>query len=356
MREKEQLAKMRTYCSPRWLLGHLFQSRCFKAWPDKIAEANLKSIGFFTGFGPLVVFLCAIHNAYDLKTVMNSLLYTGCYLLYCLVIQQFAPRNATLAAYLVQLPGIVAGIAMCTWLDRVAMGYTIMIMLVVFPLFIFDKPWRLTLYSLAIVLVFTAISASIKANSLVLHELRHTLIALLTGWTANMFLLNSRIVSIEQGEYDPLTQLYNRRGAESQIQTELDAGHAGVLLMIDVDCFKAVNDNYGHEYGDKILVDVARCLQKFFRKDDIIMRYGGDEFVVFILGTMKREVLAQRLDCLCREIHDLGTFPNGTHTSISIGAVICAGCLDADYERLCRRADQQLYKAKSTGRDGFRIE
>lgn len=356
MQEKEQLAKMRVYCSPRWLIGHLFQSRCFKAWPDKIAEANLESIGFFTGFGPLVVFLSAIHNAYDWKTVMTSLLYTGCYLLYCLAIQQFAPKNATLAAYLVQLPGIVAGIAMCTWIDRVTMGYTIMIMLAVFPLFIFDKPWRLTLYSLAIAVIFTAISASMKVNSLVMHELRHTLIALLTGWTANMFLLNSRIVSIEQGEYDPLTRLYNRRGAESQIQTELDAGHAGILLMIDVDCFKAVNDNYGHEYGDKILVDVARCLQKFFRKDDIIMRYGGDEFVVFIRGTIGREALKRRLGALCREIHELDTFPDGTHTSISIGAAPYNGRSGEDYESLCRRADVQLYQAKSAGRDGFKIE
>lgn len=142
-----------------------------------------------------------------------------------------------------------------------------------------------------------------------------------------------------------LTGIYNRRGAESQIDSLLLAKIPGVLLMIDVDYFKSVNDSFGHEIGDRTLVEVARTLRRFFASNDIVMRFGGDEFIVFIKGEKDRRRLAARLTDLCDQIDALDDFPDGNSVSISIGAAMYAGKGVVDYEYLRRQADIRSSKA-----------
>lgn len=334
---------------------HLFNNNCFTVWPDRIAEINKESITFFSLFGPLTVFLCAMHSADTFLLKLTSVLYTAFYLVYCQQIRSYMERGTTLFAYLVQLPAIIAGIALAVVVTPDLIGYSIMLMLAVFPFFIYDRPWRLSLYSVLIALTFTVVSFIRQPRQIALHEVEHTLLALLIGWTGQMFILNSRISSVEQGEYDPLTGIYNRRGAESQIESLLLAKTPGVLLMIDVDYFKSVNDSFGHEIGDRTLVEVARTLQRFFAANDIVMRFGGDEFIVFIKGEKERRRLAARLTDLCDQIDALDDFPDGNSVSISIGAAMYAGKGVVDYEYLRRQADGLLYQVKQSGRDGFKI-
>ncbi|MFK3587310.1 GGDEF domain-containing protein [Lactobacillus sp. 23-2] len=273
------------------------------------------------------------------------MLYAVIYAIYGLQIQKHMNERTTLFAYLIQLPAVLAGLFMSTFLNMAGNGFSILIMLAVFLFFIFDKPWRLTGYSLAIAATFLGLAFFLKPFPLFLHECLHTAISLLIGWAGQMFILNSRINSVEQGEYDPLTHLYNRRGAENRIRALVNGHHPGTMLMIDVDHFKQVNDAYGHKFGDQTLVSIGQALHVFFTDHNVVMRYGGDEFIVFIDGVTSRMEVEAKLTDLKQKIHQLRVLPDEQELSVSVGAAIYDGL-----------ADRQLYKAKCNGRDGFAIE
>ena len=109
----------------------------------------------------------------------------------------------------------------------------------------------------------------------------------------------------EQALRDPLTGVYNRRYLTKLASRELEhARHYGypfAFLMIDFDNFFAVNDRFGHLVGDRVLYEIAQLLQKTVRASDTIVRYGGDEFLVVLLETERREAtaVARRLEKEC---------------------------------------------------------
>ncbi|MBG0818550.1 GGDEF domain-containing protein [Planomonospora sp. ID82291] len=149
-----------------------------------------------------------------------------------------------------------------------------------------------------------------------------------------------------QASYDPLTGLANRR----TITARLDACSAGdVLLYLDLDGFKAVNDTYGHDAGDALLVEVARRLRAAVREDDLVVRLGGDEFALLCpQASVHADVipLAERvLEAIAAPIgydgHELRV-----GTSIGI-AVVDATTTPGD---LVRKADAAMYEAKRAGR------
>ncbi|GAT71330.1 diguanylate cyclase [Planomonospora sphaerica] len=149
-----------------------------------------------------------------------------------------------------------------------------------------------------------------------------------------------------QASYDPLTGLANRR----TITGRLDACSAGdVLLYLDLDGFKAVNDTYGHDAGDALLVEVARRLRAAVREDDLVVRLGGDEFALLCpQASVHTDVipLAERvLDAIAEPIgydgHELRV-----GTSIGI-AVVDETTTPGD---LVRKADAAMYEAKRGGR------
>ena len=93
---------------------------------------------------------------------------------------------------------------------------------------------------------------------------------------------------LEQARHDSLTQLYNNRTGKELIDRYLQAKDPYAscgMLVIDLDFFKNVNDCYGHLFGDKVLQEFARLLRTLFRSSDILVRFGGDEFVVFLKDT-----------------------------------------------------------------------
>ena len=160
-------------------------------------------------------------------------------------------------------------------------------------------------------------------------------------------------------EHDELTGLYNRFTLEKHVANTFaqksEAGFLAAFIMLDVDNFKAVNDNFGHDFGDSVLRAMGGLLRHIFRKDDIIARFGGDEFAVFIPCTNSREGIIKRLDEVCRRSRMM--FDNqGTHIyiSCSVGVVFAPdeGC---DFTALYRKADEALYEAKKAGKNQYRI-
>ena len=156
---------------------------------------------------------------------------------------------------------------------------------------------------------------------------------------------------------DGLTGLYNRRHfmemAEGAFAHAQRLGQQLVVLMIDVDRFKQINDVYGHAVGDRVLTDVAAACREYVRPDDIVGRYGGDEFIVLVPRTASAraaEVAAQLTGAPARVPRDDGMRVSFT---LSIGIAECAGC--RDLPSLLARADMAMYEAKRAGGGCWRI-
>ncbi|WP_233188780.1 sensor domain-containing diguanylate cyclase [Hydrogenovibrio sp. SC-1] len=150
---------------------------------------------------------------------------------------------------------------------------------------------------------------------------------------------------------DPLTNLWNRRYMTEAIETEIkildrEPSEFGVM-MLDVDRFKAINDQFGHDVGDDCLICVAKLLSKTIRSTDIIGRWGGEEFLLLVRGVdaigMAR--LAEKLRTKVRGYE----FSKVGQVSMSIG--ITAYVQHEPVNALLKRADEALYLAKNNGRD-----
>lgn len=154
----------------------------------------------------------------------------------------------------------------------------------------------------------------------------------------------------QQANTDELTGALNRRGLLQRLEDE----HAGALqgkasyalMMVDVDHFKAINDQHGHARGDEVLRAVSASLRAALRSDDLVGRWGGEEFCVLLPRTQLRdaEPLAQRVATR------VAASSTGVHVTVSIG-VSEFGPADLDLQAVIRRADDALYRAKEAGRN-----
>jgi len=157
---------------------------------------------------------------------------------------------------------------------------------------------------------------------------------------------------------DGLTEIGNRRAFDFQLESELNRARREnkevALAMIDIDCFKQYNDNYGHPAGDKVLVKLANTLRsQFKRHSDFCFRYGGEEFSVLMYDT--NEVEASRLLLKCLEAfrqlklnHDYS--PVAPIVTFSAG-VVAIPAKDTSVSELVKLADECLYQAKLEGKN-----
>jgi diguanylate cyclase (GGDEF)-like protein len=147
---------------------------------------------------------------------------------------------------------------------------------------------------------------------------------------------------------DPLTGLANRRTLDLRLAALLGGQEPFALAMIDVDHFKQINDTHGHDTGDRVLKVLATTLQGSVRRDDLVCRFGGEEFVLVLPGTdigRAAEVVEQVRAELPRAAAKAGV----PAVTVSVG-IVDQG-FGADAEGILRAADELLYQAKRDGRD-----
>ncbi|MGQ2970611.1 MAG: GGDEF domain-containing protein [Allorhizobium sp.] len=162
---------------------------------------------------------------------------------------------------------------------------------------------------------------------------------------------------------DPLTRLSNRRGTEMELTRLMaetpDAARRVVLLVADVDHFKAYNDAYGHGAGDDCLKRVARAMRRALPIEAHLARHGGEEFVAIMAGA-DPDTAAALAESLRRAVRQLGvahayTGDRNVHVTISVGAACGPIQHEGDFERLLDAADRALYAAKGDGRNSWRV-
>ena len=156
---------------------------------------------------------------------------------------------------------------------------------------------------------------------------------------------------------DPLTGLSNLRHFRSLQERTIDgvarSGEPALLLMLDIDHFKQVNDTYGHIAGDQVLQAVAKALSKCVRPMDTLARYGGEEFTVILPNchTSYGEAVAERLRQAIQALQ-IDVAPGlSLHVTISVGGAYAPRWIRSTSSLWTERADAQLYRAKSEGRN-----
>jgi diguanylate cyclase (GGDEF)-like protein len=159
-------------------------------------------------------------------------------------------------------------------------------------------------------------------------------------------------------ERDPLTALYNRRALEKRaprLLADVSAERPGALLLIDIDNFKLVNDQYGHIAGDRLLIALSEMIRSLLPRNALTARLGGDEFVILLNGTSSERIV--ELGNVLRE-QFLGstaqTFPTTEPVTLSLGATLFEAP-PASLAALIEQGDAALYESKRGGRNRIRL-
>ncbi len=160
---------------------------------------------------------------------------------------------------------------------------------------------------------------------------------------------------------DPLTGLFNRRHFDAALTQEIEhvarSGNSALLLMVDIDHFKKINDTHGHLAGDHVLQAVSHCISSCVRPRDTVVRYGGEEFAV-ILSDCKVDyanVVAERIRKMTSELNVRIPPDIQLHVTVSVGGAFAPAWVRSTAELWIESADTQLYRAKAEGRNRVSI-
>ena len=164
----------------------------------------------------------------------------------------------------------------------------------------------------------------------------------------NNLLISETATYHELARRDPLTGLFNRYGLEGELEGRSSDYYFGyTMLLFDLDNFKAINDNFGHCYGDRVLFDIARVVKSKVNKNDMVARWGGDEFLVILSDRDAKEAFE-----FAEEIrHAISA--SDLDYSCSFG--ICTSEVNKSFESTLRDADSALYDSKDNGRDAISV-
>ena len=165
--------------------------------------------------------------------------------------------------------------------------------------------------------------------------------------------------ALKMAHTDPLTKTKNRAAFKDTLQREIKLAHRNSshlsVIFFDIDHFKDVNDNYGHECGDIAITSAANCIKNTVRGSDIVFRYGGEEFVILLSDTNINgaKVMAERI----RKNVENHTMAYGMEI-IKLTASLGVSTLrvNDDCESIIKRADNAMYRAKEKGRNQIHVE
>jgi diguanylate cyclase (GGDEF)-like protein len=175
-------------------------------------------------------------------------------------------------------------------------------------------------------------------------------VAVLSGMTQLHYI--SEIVT--KSAHDPLTNAYNRMTGEEFMEKYFSLARRNKtpfsLVFVDIDHFKLINDSYGHETGDAMLEQVSTALASQLRKEDSLIRWGGEEFILALPMSDQKETgeMIARLGA-----HGLGLRPDGTALTASVGSACNISDNINDLHALIQRADERMYTAKQGGRNRY---
>lgn len=215
-------------------------------------------------------------------------------------------------------------------------------------------PWWQTMWAMVIfgIVALLIVFFIFRWRTYALHKRSRMLYQSVQDKTIELQLANEQLTLLTT--LDPLTQVYNRRGFTDAVSKEFSKykrnDEVFSIILIDIDFFKRINDDYGHEAGDQVLIKFASVLRECTRDYDILARWGGEEFIVLLPNTQLKDAI--KIANKYREVVRAQVFSLG---SISVRVSLTAGVANiqdyASIDECIKRADNLLYEGKALGRN-----
>ena len=241
---------------------------------------------------------------------------------------------------------------------------TFIVFLLITPMFMIDKPFFMTIELCAASAVFLVWMSYIKDPRIWMMDLVNvccfTIVGIFLNCIANAVRIREFVLKREisiQKDTDEMTGLKNKGALTREINEFLQnpLTSKGIMFMLDIDRFKAINDTYGHDIGDSVIWQLGNCLGTKFTGSEIIGRFGGDEFIVFIKNTDDISSAKNLAAELVKEASEKITLPvENEKISISIGIALYQGA-EKTYSEIFKKADLAMYKSKADKNNRFYV-
>ncbi len=239
---------------------------------------------------------------------------------------------------------------------------TFIVFLLITPLFMIDKPYFMTLVISISTVVFLVWMRGVKEYAVwqidLINVVTFAVVAIFLHIIANSIRIREFVLRRKiniQKDTDDLTGLKNKGALTREINGYLANGatNRGILFMLDIDKFKAINDTYGHDVGDDVIRQLGEFLGRKFTAGEIVGRFGGDEFVVFIPGTDDPEDARRVAGEIVSGASGAIALPDPARkVAMSIGIALYHGA-EKNYSEILKKADLALYTAKGDRENRF---
>lgn len=314
----------------------------------------------------VILLLLFLNSFYIVSIAKNRMLYGLFFLIMLLLysLNKFVLRNQRyilVLFYVFLLFAYFFGIILGAFLQINVPATTFCVLLFALPLLVVDKPWRVSLLLIFVSVAFCICVQMIKPSQVASLDCVNTISFLSLGILVNYFVMRTKINEIISREHikkerdtDDLTKLLSKAAASREINTYMKSKNGvAALLIIDIDNFKQINDQMGHAYGDAVLRIMGDCIKKVFRSSDILSRFGGDEFVIFLANVDQKHLVEQRVESL---VDEMNSQLKMTKDTIMITGSIGIAFFPQDannYDELFQKADIALYQSKEKGKNCY---
>ena len=334
-----------------------YQPDVFRQYGEAVRRSNqgtLQVVSMIAVIGSIVTacFGLATHQVHGGIYFCLGMLAAGIAAAFCAFSEKPSERSLLITGYLLG----AAVYAMSIW---AAISYDTDVFWIGVSLlvggYLFDYAWRIGLLQ---IVSYVALEISWQAQGIRQESVHsaftalYLVISLIMLYTLNRsraLLITSREESQHAADTDQLTGLMARAAAQQEIEKHLKTDEHGVMMLLDLDGFKSVNDKLGHQMGDKVLIEVATDMKTMFRNSDVLSRLGGDEFVIYLKSVPGKEWVLERSEQMVQKIcRVVGSGADGIRVAASVG-IVMTDMVGRTYDDLYRAADIAMYTAKNAG-------
>ncbi len=329
-------------------------------------EKNRGVLFVTSGLGSVTFFALFVLSIFESSYEDNRFLYLGLFFCEILIflftwkLLSKKPDLTLLVTYISIFAIFAYSIILGTINSPDITSTTFCVFLIAIPMIIMDRPWRLMLFNLSQVIIFCIFTFIYKEWSIASTDILNAVSFSALGIVLNTYMIKTKAKELTLRRYierdrdtDPLTLLYNKAAVNREISNHLANGGTGILMFIDLDNFKKVNDTYGHAVGDDVLHEFGDCILRVFRHTDILGRFGGDEFIIFLPHPIEDDIVSARAQNLLDLMNQNIKIEDETidfHASIGIAKYPQDATTHDD---LMKRADEALYYAKKHGKNMY---
>lgn len=271
------------------------------------------------------------------------------------------PAIVLICWYLCGLITSAYAILMGTYMDPTMLGTVFCVFLFAYPMLFVDRPIRIILLLVVSTAGFCVCTHLTKEPHIAATDTVNALSFFFLSSIVNTGMMRIRIREQEQRcfiesqrDTDYLTGLMRKSAFAGQVESRLNySASGGYFIIIDLDNFKRVNDKYGHEVGDTIIRQAARCINTCFDSYSLKGRFGGDEFVVFTNNADECEDVEVCLNKLMEMMPKETELPDKNDLIQCSAGITTVSPAEKDYSTIFRQADAALYTAKREGKNRF---